>query len=205
MPDILTQDGLLDVIAVGCILEFASALNRELYAGKYDEDSDEAISMNVEAAHARSRFRVIMKTFATRYVTLINKQMVHPSYIWNRILVQFGAAMVTYLKRKWAVLVKFPGVTPQSVAAAVKTHLQRDHPHLVVPFERELKLKPKPTALTWTGSAIEIVPRSAHFDNVMSAVGIEEWREMPEHPIYLGGDDSYYQGEWSSESSEDGN
>lgn len=201
MPDILTQEGLLDVIAVGCVLEFASALNRDIYSGNYDEDDDETIAINVEAAHARTRFRVIMKTFAARFTTVIGEQMVHPSYIWNRILVQFGAAMVTYMQKKATVVVQSPGVSHQTISAAVKLHLQTDHPHLVAPFQRELKAKA--TALTWSGEAIQVVPRTAAFEHIMTAAGLEELRELPERPLYVGGDDAYYQGEWSNDDSED--
>lgn len=73
--------------------------------------------MNVEAAHARSRLHVIMKTFAARYVKVIGHQMVHLSYIWNHILVQFGAVMVTYMRQKWKILVQSPGLDPPSPAS----------------------------------------------------------------------------------------
>lgn len=199
MPDIVTQEGLLAVIGVGCVLEFASVLNRDRYAGHYDDNSEEAIAMNVEATHARTRFRVIMKTFAARYVTIIGQRIVHPSYVWSRVLVQFGAALVTYMQQNKKVAVRSPGVTIAAVTAAV--HLQTDHPHLVAPFIKELKLKP--TTLTWNGPAIEVVCRNAQFDNMMTAAGLEEARELPEQPLYVGGDDSYYQGDWSSGSEDD--
>lgn len=202
VPDITTQDGLLDIIAVGCVLEFADALNHDRYSGEYDGENPDTIAMNVEAAHARSRFRVIMKTFGAQYTTIIGNRIVHPSYIWNRILVQFGAAMVTYMRQKAPVVVPSRTFTHQAIAQAVKTHLLSDHPHLVIPFEKELALNPG--ALTWNSSPIEVIPRAGGFHNAMIASGVEESREVPELPIYIGGDDSYYKGEWSSDSSDDG-
>lgn len=44
VPEIQTADGLLDIIAVGCILEFASALTRDIYSGKQDETNEETIT-----------------------------------------------------------------------------------------------------------------------------------------------------------------
>lgn len=202
VPEIVTQEGLLDVIAVGCILEFASVLNRDYYSGRYDPEDEDTIAVSVEAAHARTRFRVIMKTFAARYTTVIGEHVVHPSYIWNRLLVQFGAAIVTYMQKKTRVAVKSAGVTAPKISAAVKLHLQTDHPHLLVPFQRELKVKP--TALTWDGPPIQIIPRSRAFEDIMNAVGFEEAREWPDRPIYAGGDDSYYQGDWSTDDSDSG-
>lgn len=201
VPDITTQAGLLDIIAVGCVLEFSSALNIAGYSGSAIEDEDAAIAASVEAGHARARFRVIMKSFGTRYTTIVADQLVHPSYIWNRILVQFGAALVNYMKKQNKVAVKAPGVSAKSIAQAVQSHLTTDHPHLVLPFQRELKKNP--TSLTWNGLPIHVIRRSAACDHVLAAVGIEEGREMLDSCLYMGGDDSYYQGEWSGDDSDD--
>lgn len=101
--------------------------------------------------------------------------------------------MVTYMHKKWRLLVKTEGITPQTVAAAVKLHL-------VAPFERELKLKG--TALTWDGPEIGIIPRPQKYTRVMNAVGSQEWPELPEQPIYVGGDGYFYQDDWSDDDSE---
>lgn len=173
-----------------------------MYSTARQEQTSATIAATVEAGHARTRFRVIMKTFSTRYTTIIGNRIIHPSYIWNRILVQFAAAVVCYLKKKNTIVPKSEGVTIKKLSLAVESHLQSDYPHLVIPFRRELKLNP--TALTWDGPAIEIIQRTEAFDKVMLATGLEEGRELPERPLYVGGDDSYYQEEWSSDESDDG-
>lgn len=198
VPNIATPDGLLDIIAVGCVLEFASVLSRERYKTGYDENSDEAIAGSVQACHARSRFRVIMKTFATRYTTIISGQIIHPSYIWNKLLVQFGAALVTYMKKQDTVVPKSTGINPKTITQAVRKHLATDHPHLLSPFRVELKKKP--TALTWNGPIIEVIHKKNGFDGVMDALGVEEASEMPSGDLYCGhDDDDYFEGEWSDE------
>lgn len=198
VPNIATAEGLLDIIVVGCILEFAAVLTRHQYEPGYDAESDHAITAGVQECHARSRFRVIMKTFATQYMTIISGHIVHPSYIWNKLLVQFGARLVTYMKKKTKVVPKSPGVNTKSIAKAVRTHLVTDHPHLVAPFT--LELKNNPTSLTWNGPAIEVMPRKSGIDGAMDALGLQESREMPNDPLYCGHeDDAYFKGEWSDE------
>lgn len=185
---------------MGCILEFASALTRERYTTGYNEDSDEAIATSIQECHARSRFRVIMKTFATRYTTIISDHIVHPSYIWNKVLVQFGAALVTYMKQKDKIVPKSIGVNANTIATALRHHLATDHPHLVAYFNQELKNKVKPHSLSWNGPAIEVMPRPKDFDGVMEALGLGEAREMPYSGLYCGQqDDIYFKGEWSDE------
>lgn len=187
MPDIRTADGLLGVIAVGCVLEYAAALDRDRYLSAYDPQTN--IPQLTEEGHARTRFRVIMKTFGIRYTTSIGGITVHPYYIWNRILVRFGAALATYMQTARGKAPKVPGVEPASVTAAVRAHLRSDHPHLVPCFEQDLK--DRPTTLTWDGPQIIITPRSIDDASVMEA------REWADDPLFIGPVDD---GAWSGDS-----
>lgn len=196
MPDIRTVDGLLDIIAVGCILEYATALDRDRYLPHYDPEKN--IPQLTEEGHARMRFRVIMKTFSIRYTTAIGGMIVHPSYIWNRILVRFGAALVTYMRTAQATAPKVKGVHAASVSRAVQAHLLSDHPHLVPCFEQDLK--DKPTALSWEGPQISITPRPGAFNDIIDAADVEEPREWAEDPLFIGRVD---EGVWSEDSDVD--
>lgn len=93
---------------------------------------------------------------------------------------------------------KSVGVNAKTITLAVRKHLVTDHPHLVAAFN--LELKKNVTALSWTGTHIEVMPRHTGFEGVMDALGMEEAREMPDGALYYGhADDDYFKGEWSDE------
>lgn len=197
------QDGLLDFIGVGCVVEFATALNRERYAEGYDPTLTSSVEDLAGECQARTMFRVIMKTFATKFTTVIKGKVVHPSYVWQKILVQFAAAVVAHMEARSDEAEGSPGRTPIAVQEALRRHLQLDHPHLVAPFDAALKEDPKPASLTWDGPRIKIRRKGPVFDKVMGAMGAVEaldWDERRLQPIgeHSGTKevDEYYKGVW---------
>lgn len=186
-----TQDGLLDVIALGCVIEFATALCRVRYADHYDPDTAEAETIHAEESQARTWFRVIMKIFATKYGTVVSGQMVHPSYIWHHCLVGFAAAVVTLMKTKARTLEPFPNGTASKVTSTFRSHLEHDHPHLLAPFNAALKEKignkPARTSLLWDGRAIQIFPKPRVYGKLMQAMGIPENVDSADRPLHPGG------------------
>lgn len=206
MPDIQTQDGLLDIISLGCVLEFATPLSRTRYADNYDQGTDEACSDYTEESQARSWFRVIMKMFAARYMALIDGRIIHLSYVWHRVMVGFAAALVNHMKAKKGIVKMEPGVTPGTVEKALRVHLSLDHPHLVTPFDAALKSTPAHTSLTWDGPTITIVPKSRTCHQLLRAAGFPEERDLVTWPLRAVGVrglhetvDKYYKGPWSEE------
>lgn len=203
------EEGLLDMIAVGCVLEFATALSRTRYAPEYDPNSDEACEEHSQESQARTFFRVIMKTFATKYGLFIDDKMVHPSYLWQHILVGFAAAVVAHMHAKKKVVVMAPGVSPGTVEDALRLHLQVDHPHLLAPFNAALGEDPPRKALSWDGPPINIAPKTSAYEQLLQAVGIREKLDLAKWPIRVAGVDSgiegvdkYYQTEWPGEASD---
>ncbi|KZP24898.1 hypothetical protein FIBSPDRAFT_950925 [Athelia psychrophila] len=123
--------GLLDVITLGCVLEFTTALGSDRYGNDYDPSSDSVASDLEQENLARTWFRVIMKTFTSRFFTVIEGTIVHTLYIWESILVGFAAAVVRHMKSKQKVVEQVHKRGLKEVAAALSLHLELDHLHLV--------------------------------------------------------------------------
>ncbi|KZP21008.1 hypothetical protein FIBSPDRAFT_891401 [Athelia psychrophila] len=138
VPDMKTQDDLLDVITLGCVLEFTTALRSDRYGDDYNPSSDLVASDLEQENLARTWFRVIMKTLASRFFTVIEGTIVHTSYIWESVLVGFAAAVVRHMKSKQKVVEQVHSRGPKEVATALSLHLELDHLHLI-----ELYIKAK--------------------------------------------------------------
>lgn len=210
VPDMRTQDGFLDVVALGCVLEFTTALDRTRYHARFDSSSQEASAARTRENQARTWFRVLMKVFSSRYSVHLEGQLVHPSGIWHSVLVGFAAALVNSITEKAEDLVFEPGVSPEAVRNAVRDHLQQDHPHLLAPFEQRLMRKPKDIMnLTWTGPAFDVIRKTATFNAITRVLGIaEDGRYIGVHPgIHTAAPtlNRYYDRIWPGEELDDDN
>lgn len=179
-----TQDGLLDVIALGCVLEFTTALSRARYAKNYDPGTDEACTDHAQENQARTWFRVLMKVFGTKYAIQFKDKIVHPSYMWHSVLVRFGVSMVNYMRDKAKAVVWGPGMTPAAVKDAVRAHLQEDHPHLLEPFDVAISLDNPGLSMTWDGPDFQIIPKSRSFHALLEALGCHEQRDLDFKLLY---------------------
>lgn len=194
-------EGLLDVIALGCILEFSTALNRLRYRPDYNPLTDNA--ERSEEEHARTRFCVIMKIFGEQFVTSIDQAgLVHSSYIWKRLIVCFAAAVVTYRTARNDVVPDQPGMTTASITAAFRAHLEADHSELLPCFEEDLKKALD--CLSWDGPQITITPRNESTNPLQSAMGMGEMTDIDVYPgpLYPKKDDNGDEGTdsaWSEE------
>lgn len=198
VPDMRTPEGLADVLALGCVLEFATPLRRDRYGRGYDASSD-AVARDLEEENlARTWFRVIMKTFATKYFLVIKGAIIHASYIWEYVLVGFAAAVVTHMHNKMAAVELEEGRTAETVSDAFSWHLGQDYPHLVQPFMTALADTPARTSLTWNGPPIEIKRKTHAFYPIMRAAGFVEGVEWKGAPLHADGVsprmNTYYKG-----------
>lgn len=209
VPDMSTRDGLLDVIAMGCVLKFTTALSHERYHRAYDASTDDACADRQQENLGRTYFRVLMKVFATKYHLFVGNVLLHGSYIWHSVMVRFAASLVAHMKSKKKAVTFAPGMSITAVEDALRLHLSEDHPHLVEPFNLALTKKDL-TSLTW-GSDIkfEIVPKSKSSHHLLRTLGVhEEVDEMSVEPTMRkvgygrGGAtalNEYYRGLWQGE------
>jgi hypothetical protein len=92
MPNISSPEGLLDVIMVGNTLEFAFALNRHYTAKQTPPDVAE------EQHVAMYRYRLFQSWYNRNYILNVEGQYLSPSYVFNRSLITFGAALCSYFR-----------------------------------------------------------------------------------------------------------
>lgn len=198
-----TQDGLLDVIALGCVLEFATALRSDRYGADYDPSSASVAADLQQENLARTWFRVIMKTFASKFFTVIEGTIVHASYIWESVMVGFAAAVITHMRAKHDDVEQVPGRGPEEVAMALYSHVAFDHPHLLEPLHRASAETPARTSLTWNGPAIQIKRKTPAFYPMLRAIGVSEELDWEGFPLRLEGTsrvmNKYYAGGWRAE------
>lgn len=180
-----TQDGLLDVIALGCVLEYSTALSRARYHAKYDSGTDEECAVRVQENQARTWFRVIMKVFGQKHQILSGTTMVDASYVWHTVMVGFALAVVTHIKAKNVVVPLEPGVNSGTVETAFRLHLREDHPHLLPAFDAGILQQSWP-CLTWPSTVpLEVIPKTSSSHHLLRALGISEQREIPDMPAQL--------------------
>lgn len=183
-----TIDGLLDVIAVGCVLEFTTALSRSRYEAQYDSGTDAARALRVQENQAREWFRVVMKVFGSQHLILSRGAIVDVSTIWQSVLVRFAIAVIHHMKQKHKDIPRSPGVTPPAVEKAFRLHLRIDHPYLIPAFEEGLKMA-QLTHLSWPMAEHPldaVLPKSRSCHHLLHVLGIsEEAREIPSLSLSL--------------------
>ena len=151
IPDVTTQDGLLDIIMVGNMLEFATALGLK-HSGK--KSHPEVLE---ERNAAMWQYRIFQSWFNHRYVLEIGDQGVNPCYLFNRSLIQFGAALCFYMKR-WEEKAPLT-ITTKQVTAAVLDHIRKEWQDLLHAFEQLLNDDPsKCHWFIWNGPKFHIFP-----------------------------------------------
>lgn len=209
VPDMRTQDGLLDVLALGCVLEFSTALDPARYSDAHDPSSTEALATITRENHARTMFRVLLRTFASKYTILLYGELVHPSSIWEAVLVNFAVGMVNTITRRAAQVTFDRGVSPKTVLAAVRHHLQDCKPHLVGPFDDRLTGNKDDLHLSWNGVPFEIIRKGAYWDLTLSVMDLHEERPSFGLGILYNALNAvptvnrYYDNIWSDEDEED--
>lgn len=180
VPVITTQEGLLNVLSVGCVLEYTTPLSRARYEKGYDYDSDAARALRLQENQAREFFRVLMKVFGTKYMVFAREQLVDVSQVWQEVLVRFAVAVVNLMKEKAGVTPRADGVNTATVTQALRNHLGTDHPHLLPPFEKALAATVPMTLLTWPCEdwPLRIVPKSPSLHHLLRAMNLAE------HPAF---------------------
>lgn len=198
------------MISLGCVLEFATPLNRFRYRKDYDPDEPSAVHDLEQESLSRTFFRVIMKTFGDRHVLNIGGALVHPTHVWQSILVRFAVVVVGYMKTKHKELFKEPGLTPLALESKLRGHFQTDHPHLLPAFNAALEDDPVPLELLWDGPTIKVIQRSKTSESFLRAAGGLELRSNRDWP--LSRDDTFltcepvnkfFEGDWPHDEDSD--
>jgi hypothetical protein len=163
IPDVSTQEGLLDIIMLGNILELS-----KVFSGK-----SKATLENEEQDMARLRYRRFMMWFADHHLIVLDGELVNPWYVCYRSLLEFATSLCEY-KSVWsddngaAILFR----------RQVTEHISHQWPLLLPRF---LQLLDSPTRLfTWSGPALTIWQR----DHLPPNFAAPESMDVADSPVF---------------------
>jgi hypothetical protein len=148
-PNLQTMDGLLDLMALGNLIELGYILDLRTYrkdpAAK--EDHGEMIA-------SRRWYRRIQKIVASIHVVYIKGRKTNVLSLFRRSLVEFAAALLTYKQNEHSKCPKVKGFSPEKLQATIEQYFKANYPELLQVFGR-LTAK-KHNYLYWTGPEFSI-------------------------------------------------
>jgi hypothetical protein len=151
VPNIRTEDGLKDIMAIGNILQLAPVMDRRCYlstGGHWTE--------RVEMAFSRSWYRQLQTIIAKHFVLSVEGKPISPYAIFQRSLVEFAAAVVVY-KEDMSTVRKITGFPPSKVKDKMVAVFQTNYPELLPKLHSLIKNRVQ--YLYWTGPKISITER----------------------------------------------
>jgi hypothetical protein len=183
VPDITTNDGFLDVVALGNLLELGEFLDRRFHLGKLSKKDAE------EHRISRFNYHSFQKWFLKEYSLVCEQQVVSPSAVFQRSICEFAAALVLY-KRRTTDTPRADECSPKKFQQLVEGFFANIHPHLSSTLKR--LLENEEGSLHWEGPTFAIRQRLEDLDAPVEAFTFSDWA--------LAGDD---EDELSSDSSDE--
>jgi hypothetical protein len=179
IPDITTEEGLLDVIAVGTVIELGFALDHRNYEGGTVAE-DEAEEMEA----AMSRYRIFIRWYSGRYMLLVDRQWVNPTYIFKKRLAEFAATVRSYVGEQEKDALRLDPhhkLSAQTVYRLILRHLTMHWPTLVDYF---MMIKEIPSPFLYhTQPSFKILVKTDMKVEEFKAVGLTEQLQYAGDPI----------------------
>jgi hypothetical protein len=151
VPNIRTEDGLKDIMAIGNILQLAPVMDRRCYLSSGGHWTE-----RVEMAFSRSWYRQLQTIIAQHFVLSVEGKPISPYAIFQRSLVEFAAAVVVY-KEDMSTVRKITGFPPSKVKDKMVAVFQTNYPELLPKLHSLIKNRVQ--YLYWTGPKISITER----------------------------------------------
>jgi hypothetical protein len=175
--DVTCSDGLLDIIALGNIVEFTLALDSRFYN---DTEIDEEEQLEIEATMAR--YRSFMRWFSKTFGLLMDGHWINPSYIFKRRLVAFAASVCAYYGMENPTTKRLDGINSIRVKKMFCQHLQKCWGDLIPTYDMYLAA---PSAFLYhTGPPIRIVRKTHLHLLAANVLGKTEDIDYARVPIY---------------------
>lgn len=136
-----------------------------------------------EVSYALAHFHKLLQFFSSRYIVVLHGEPVVHSYVVDRMLAEFAAAVVVFSKDIAEARGEDgsdkdgDGFSPSKLADNMVIILKGSHPDALPYYFRCLDLHHKD--FLWTGPPMQIVPRTLEF---ISIVGLATGGEMLEYP-----------------------
>jgi hypothetical protein len=151
VPNIRTEDGLKDIMAIGNILQLAPVMDRRCYLSSGGHWTE-----RVEMAFSRSWYRQLQTIIAQHFILTVEGKPISPYAIFQRSLVEFAAAVVVY-KEDMSTVRKITGFPPSKVKDKMVAVFQTNYPELLPKLHSLIKNRVQ--YLYWTGPKISITER----------------------------------------------
>jgi hypothetical protein len=148
VPDIMTQAGLCDIIALGNLCELGQLLHWEFYVGEVSAEEME------ECTVAWWHYHQFQLWFSTHYSISVGETLITPLSVFQCSLVEFMAAVVNH---KYFYVDQVPpveGCLDMELNVRVRDHLESEYPELVDCLT-DLMAKCH-THFAWSGPAMKI-------------------------------------------------
>jgi hypothetical protein len=174
-------EGLLDLIALGNIIEFAAALDHRTYENVVvhkEEREEQEVAM--------TDYRRFIRWFSKAFGTLISGTWVNPSYLFKLRLICFGASVGEYFTREHPVVQKhdgIPGITPSAVKKMIRRHIQNCWADILAGFDL-VSSDPSPF-LYHIGPPIEIIEKTPLRLAEANLTHRTEYIDYAPEPIYI--------------------
>jgi hypothetical protein len=166
-PNIKTQAGLCDIMALGNLCELGTILDRRSY--RMDLDFAEV----EEFAMARWHYRQFKAWFTDKYKVKVKKALVNPMSVFRRSLVEFMAALVQYKYLYVDKVEAVQGCSALEFNKRVLAFINSEHLELVDAFSR--MINDGHGYFTWTGPAMRIKKRKRD-DHLKEIIDFEDFR-----------------------------
>ena len=154
VPDVRSENGLQDVMAIANVLELGTVLDRRSYFVSGIHWAE-----RLEMGAIRSLSRRLLSLIAQNFVFSIDgKQPVPPGIVFQRSLVEFAAAVVVY-KEDMSTVCKTPGCSSVKVRDKMVSLFQANHPELLPKLLSLIEARAQ--YLSWQGPTLSIVRRTA--------------------------------------------
>jgi hypothetical protein len=154
--DVTAIEGLLDIIALGNLIEFASALDLRTYENIILHE-DEQLEIEI----AMTRYRTFIRWYCRKFGLLIDGNWIVPSYLFKHRLISFAATTCVYFANEHATTQKesqLKGITPSLVKGHFRRHIKLCWPDLDPLFEHLLH---HPSSfLYYTGPPIRVIRKT---------------------------------------------
>ena len=134
--DVTVSEGLLDMIALGNIIEFAISLDLRTYENVV---VDQLERQEIEAS--MTRYRSLIAWYCKNFGLLIDGTWINPTYLFKLRLISFAATVCQYFAQEHATTQQqsqLKGITPLLVKKMFRRHIQMCWTDLLPAFERLL-------------------------------------------------------------------
>jgi hypothetical protein len=177
--DVTSIQGLLDMISLGNIIEFANALDHRTYEGpELTPDEDQ------ERLTAISRYHTFIVWYSNNFGLLIQDQWVNPGYLFKKRLVDFAVTVFEYFRRQQPLLNinhRTSGLTDTSLWKCLRHHIAENWLSLVPYLDATVE---QPSLfLYYTGPDVVVMAKTAEHVMALTSLGLAEVLEYDDAPI----------------------